>query len=65
LGGRTIKSVKFHGSPTARTITVAVSTRGDKPGLFTITVKATDTRGKTPTGRAHFTICRPAPVFTG
>src|SRR5579871_3782350 len=65
LGGRTLRTVTFHGSPTTRTITVTVSTRGDKPGLFTISVRATDTRGKSSTGRAHFTICKPAPVFTG
>ncbi len=65
VGGRTVKTVKFTGSPTNRTITVRVSTRGQRPGLFTITVRVTDTRGKTATGRAHYTICRPAPVFTG
>jgi hypothetical protein len=65
LGNRTIKVVKFHGSPTTRTITVSINTRGDKPGLRTITVRVVDTRGKSGTGRAHFTICRPAPVFTG
>jgi hypothetical protein len=65
LGRRTIMKVKFKGSPTTKTINVSVNTRGDKPGLYTITVKATDTRGKSSTGRAHFTICKPAPVFTG
>jgi hypothetical protein len=65
VGGRTVRKVKFKGSPVRKTVNVRVNTRGDKPGLHTITVKATDTRGKSASGRAHFTICRPAPVFTG
>lgn len=65
VGRRTIKSVTFKGSPRTKTVVAKVNTRGDRPGLFTITVKAVDTRGKSATGRAHFTICRPAPVFTG
>jgi hypothetical protein len=65
VGSRTVSTVKFKGSPVKKTVNVKVNTHGDKPGLHTITVKATDTRGKSSTGRAHFTICRPAPVFTG
>lgn len=65
VGRRTIKTVRFKGSPTTKTVRATVNTHGDSPGLYTITVKAVDTRGKTASGRAHFTICRPAPVFTG
>jgi hypothetical protein len=65
VNGRTVKTVKFTGSPTTKTVVTKVNTRGSKPGLHTITVRAVDTRGKSATGRAHFTICRPAPVFTG
>lgn len=65
VGTRTVKTYKFAGGPNDKTITVVVNTHGDKPGLYTITVKATDSRGKTSTARAHFTICKPAPVFTG
>lgn len=65
VGSRTIKTFRFKGGPNDKTVTVVVNTHGDKPGLYTITVKATDTRGKSSTARAHFTICRPAPVFTG
>jgi len=65
VGKKTIKKVTFKTHPDDVTLHVKVSTRGDKPGLFTMTVKATDTRGKSSTGRAHFTICKPAPVFTG
>lgn len=65
VGSRTVKTFTFKGDPNDKTVTVVVDTRGKKPGLYTITVKATDARGKSSTGRAHFTICRPAPVFTG
>jgi hypothetical protein len=65
VGKKTIKKVTFPKHPDDTTLNVKVNTRGDKPGLYTMTVKATDTRGKSSTGRAHFTICKPAPVFTG
>jgi hypothetical protein len=65
VGKKTIKKVKYPKHPENATLNVKVNTRGYKPGLFTITVKATDTRGKSTTRRAHFTICKPAPVFTG
>jgi hypothetical protein len=63
--GRTIKTVKVSGATTHKAFTVVISTRGFRPGLYTLTVKATDARGKTVTKRAHFTICTPKPVFTG
>lgn len=66
VGGKTIKVVTFKGGPTNKTITVAVSTRGSKAGLFTLTVITTDVRGKSVSKNAHFTICKPKPpVFTG
>lgn len=63
--GKAIKKVTFKGSPTNGHFTVVVSTKGNKPGLFTLTVRATDTRGKSASRTVHFTICRPKPVFTG
>jgi hypothetical protein len=63
--GRTIKTVTFKRQTTHKAFTVVISTRGFKPGLYTLTVNATDARGKTVTKRAHFTICTPKPVFTG
>lgn len=63
--GKTIKKVKFTGSPQNGHFTVVISTKGNKPGLFTLTVRATDTRGVSASRTVHFTICRPKPVFTG
>lgn len=63
--GKTIKKVTFKGSPQNGHFTVVISTRGNKPGLFKLTVRATDTRGKSASRTVHFTICRPKPVFTG
>jgi hypothetical protein len=63
--GKVVKTVKVGGSATKKRFTVVISTRGFRPGLFTLTVTATDARGKTVTKRAHFTICHPKPVFTG
>ena len=63
--GKVIKTVKVASGTTKKRFTVVISTRGFKPGLYTLTVKATDARGKTVTRTAHFTICHPKPVFTG
>ena len=63
--GKVIKTVKFAHQTTKKRFTAVISTRGFKPGLYTLTVKATDARGKTVTKTAHFTICHPKPVFTG
>jgi hypothetical protein len=63
--GTVIKSVGVTGATTKKHFTVALSTRGFAPGLYSLTVKATDARGKSVTRTAHFTICTPKPVFTG
>jgi hypothetical protein len=65
LRGRTIKSLKFKGRPTSKTLRVSISTRGLKAGIYTVTVKVTDVRGVTRSRAAHFSICKPKPVFTG
>jgi hypothetical protein len=66
LGSRTIRVVRFKNRPTRRSFVVAVNTRGSKPGIFTLTVRVTDVRGKSVTRRAHFLICKPKPpIFTG
>jgi hypothetical protein len=63
--GKVIKSITFHGNPQSGHFTVVISTRGNKPGLFTLTLHVTDVRGKSASRTVHFTICRPKPVFTG
>jgi hypothetical protein len=63
--GKVIKTVRFTNQATRKTFTVVINTHGFKPGLFTLTVKATDVRGVTVTRKAHFSICHPKPVFTG
>lgn len=64
-GGRTIKTKTFPGYPTSASFSATVSTHGFGPGLFSLGVTVTDTRGKTASKTVHFTICRPQPVFTG
>ena len=63
--GKTIKTVKFKGSPTNGSFTVVVHTQGLRPSIFTLTIKATDTRNVSASRNVHFTICKPKPVFTG
>ena len=63
--GKTIKTKTFPGAPTNASFSVTVNTHGFGPGLFTLGVTVRDTRGKTASKTAHFTICRPKPVFTG
>jgi hypothetical protein len=63
--GKKIKTVTYQGKPETKTLSVTISTRGFKPALFTLTVKVTDVKGRTATRHAHFTICKPKPVFTG
>jgi hypothetical protein len=65
LGNKTIKTVKYTSRPKHKSLTVSVNTHGFKPGVYTLTVKVTDVRGKTHTRVVHFTICTPKPVFTG
>jgi hypothetical protein len=64
-GGKTIKTKKFPGNPTDASFSATVNTHGFGPGLFTLGVTVTDTRGATASKTVHFTICRPKPVFTG
>lgn len=63
--GKTIAHKTFPGNPVSASFRVRISTRGFKPGLFTLTASVTDTLGKHARKSAHFTICKPAPVFTG
>jgi hypothetical protein len=65
MGSTTVKNFTFTGRPTHKSVAVSVNTHGFKPGLYTLTVKVTDVRGKNTTRLAHFTICKPKPVFTG
>lgn len=63
--GKTIKSLKFKGAPQNKFFRVKINTRGLKAGIYTVTVKVTDVRGVTRSKVAHFSICKPKPVFTG
>jgi hypothetical protein len=63
--GKTIKKKTFPSHPINAHFTATLSTRGFKPGLFTLTATATDVRGKKASRSVHFTICKPKPVFTG
>lgn len=65
LGRRTIRSLRFTGAPQNRSFRITINTRGFKPGIYTITVRVTDVRGVTRSKVAHFSICKPKPVFTG
>ena len=63
--GKTIKSVSYSGQPTKKHLTAGVHTAGLKPGIYSVSVKITDVRGKSKTSLAHFSVCEPKPVFTG
>jgi hypothetical protein len=63
--GKTIKSVSFSGKPTKKKLTAGIHTAGLSPGIYSVSVKITDARGKSKTSVAHFSICHPAPIFTG
>lgn len=63
--GKTVKSVSYSGQPTKKHLTVGVHTAGLSPGIYSVNVKITDVRGKSKTSKAHFSICHPAPIFTG
>jgi hypothetical protein len=65
MGKTTVKNFTFKGRPTHKSVAVSINTHGFKPGLYTLTVKVTDVRGKNAIRLAHFTICKPKPVFTG
>jgi hypothetical protein len=65
LNGKTIKVVKFSGRPKNGSFHVTISTRGFKPGVYSVKVTVTDVRGTNTVRIAHFSICTPKPVFTG
>jgi hypothetical protein len=67
FGRKTIRSIKFKGAPTSKTIKgIKVGTRGLRSGVvYKIVVRMVDTRGKSRTRILHFAICAPKPVFTG
>jgi hypothetical protein len=62
-----IKVYKNLNSATHKTIGgITINTKGLKPGVHTITIKATDARGKTVTKVVRIAICVPKPPpFTG
>jgi hypothetical protein len=62
-----VKTYKNLNSAQKKTIGgLTVSTAGLKPGAHTITIKVTDTRGKTFSRTLHIAICTPKPPpFTG
>lgn len=63
--GRTLKIFKFRGRPTNKRLRVKISTRGLHAGIYQVKVIVTDVRGVTRSKVAHFSICKPKPVFTG
>jgi hypothetical protein len=65
MGTTTVGTFKFKGRPTHKSVSQTINTHGLKPGLYTLKVQVMDVRGKTATRFAHFTICKPTPVFTG
>lgn len=65
MGSTTVKTFAFSGRPTHKSVSVSINTHGFKPGLYTLTVQVMDAKNKTATRLAHFTICKPKPVFTG
>lgn len=69
LKGRSkpIKVYKNLHSATKKTVGgISINSKGLKPGSHTVTIKVTDTRGKTTTRVVHIAICVPKPPpFTG
>lgn len=66
VNGHKVKTYTYKNHPRNVSIgDVPISTRGLKPGLYTMTVKVTDVRGVTRSHTGHFAICKPKPVFTG
>jgi hypothetical protein len=63
--GKAVKTIKFTGQPKSKTLSVSIHTGGLTAGVYSVTVRVTDVRGKTNTRTAHFSICHPKPVFTG
>jgi hypothetical protein len=67
LGSKRIRRITFRGGnpPTRKRIVVTIRTRGFKPGLYRLRLVETDAKRRTVTERAHFSICKPIPIFTG
>ena len=63
--GKSVKTVTFKGKPTKKKLTVSVGTSGLTAGVYSVSVKVTDEKGKSHTSVGHFSICHPKPVFTG
>jgi hypothetical protein len=58
LGKKRIKTIKYKGKPKTKHFSVTITTRGLRRGVYTLTVKVRDVRGKTASKRAHFSVCR-------
>ena len=57
LGKKQIKKITYKGKPKTKHFSVTIRTSGDKPGVYTLTVKVTDARGKTTSKHVQFFIC--------
>jgi hypothetical protein len=67
LGSRVLRNLHYRPpGPTKKVYRhVRVSTSGLSAGLHSLMIAATDFNHKTSRRRLHFTVCPPAPVFTG
>lgn len=64
--GKTVKKVTFKGAgPTTHTLSGVTVLSSETPGMYTVKVATTDVTGKTVSKTLRFSICKPAPVFTG
>jgi hypothetical protein len=57
LGTKQIKTITYKGKPKTKHFSVTITTSGDKPGVYTLTVKVRDVKGRTTSTHAQFTIC--------
>jgi hypothetical protein len=66
-GSKVIRSVSFKGrGPQQYSLGgVKISTAGLQPGVHAVTITVTDVRGKKVSRTLRFSVCAPAPVFTG
>ncbi len=58
VGKKRIKTITYKGKPKTKRFTVTVTTRGLKPGIYTLIVKVRNVKGKTTSTRARFRICK-------
>jgi hypothetical protein len=58
LGKKQIKTITYKGKPKTKHFSVTITTRGLKPGVYELTVKVRDVKGKTTSKNAHFSICK-------